>query len=121
MPTGKHESTANLAKTTYQRGENLYRQGVISRQRRDEMLAAQTSAQELSEAAYQQYARAKRGSTSQQKSTADAQVEIAKAAVSEAKALRQKLVYSLLFQVQFQKLMANLLNSLLWVYLLSAF
>ena len=81
------KAQANLAKTTYQRGENLYRQGVISRQRRDEMLAAQTSAQELSEASYQQYARAKRGSTSQQKSTADAQVEIAKAAVSEAKAL----------------------------------
>ncbi len=81
------KAQANLAKTTYQRGENLYRQGVISRQRRDEMLAAQTSAQELSEAAYQQYARAKRGSTSQQKSTADAQVEIAKAAVSEAQAL----------------------------------
>lgn len=81
------KAQANLAKTTYQRGENLYRQGVISRQRRDEMLAAQTSAQELSEASYQQYARAKRGSTSQQKSTADAQVEIAKAAVAEAKAL----------------------------------
>ncbi len=81
------KAQANLAKTTYQRGENLYRQGVISRQRRDEMLAAQTSAQELSEAAYQQYARAKRGSTSQQKSTADAQVDIAKAAVSEAQAL----------------------------------
>lgn len=81
------KAQANLAKTTYQRGENLYKQGVISRQRRDEMLAAQTSAQELSEASYQQYARAKRGSTSQQKSTADAQVEIAKAAVGEAKAL----------------------------------
>ncbi|MCP5793066.1 hypothetical protein NL312_29530, partial [Klebsiella pneumoniae] len=51
---------------------------------------AQTSAQELSEASYQQYARAKRGSTSQQKSTADAQVEIAKAAVSEAKALEEE-------------------------------
>ncbi len=84
------KAQANLAKTTYQRGENLYRQGVISRQRRDEMLAAQTSAQELSEASYQQYARAKRGSTSQQKSTADAQVEIAKAAVAEAKALEEE-------------------------------
>ncbi len=104
------KAQANLAKTTYQRGENLYRQGVISRQRRDEMFAAQTSAQELSEAAYQQYARAKRGSTSQQKSTADAQVDIAKAAVSEAQALEAETAYSLLFQVQFQKLMVNLLN-----------
>lgn len=76
-----------LAQTTYQRAENLYKEGVISRQRRDELFAAQTSAREMTEAAYQQYARAKRGSTEQQQSTADAQVDIAKAAVSEAEAL----------------------------------
>lgn len=81
------KTQADLAATTYKRGENLYQQGVISRQRRDEMLAAQTSARETSEAAYQQYARAKRGSTEQQKSTADAQVAIAQAAVKEANAL----------------------------------
>ncbi|MBC9227890.1 HlyD family secretion protein [bacterium SPL81] len=81
------KTQADLAATTYKRGENLYQQGVISRQRRDEMLAAQTSARETSEAAYQQYARAKRGSTEQQKSTADAQVAIAQAALKEANAL----------------------------------
>lgn len=77
----------NLAKATYQRGANLFAQGVISRQRRDEMYAAAQSATQMSEAAYQQYARAKRGSTAEQKSGADAQVEIAKAAVAEANAL----------------------------------
>lgn len=77
----------NLAETTYQRGAKLYQEGVISRQRRDEMHAAAQSASQLTEAAYQQYARAKRGSTSEQKTTADAQVEIAKAAVAEANAL----------------------------------
>ncbi|MEG0481629.1 MAG: efflux RND transporter periplasmic adaptor subunit [Acinetobacter sp.] len=77
----------NLAKTTFNRGQNLYQQGVISRQRRDEMQAAAISASQLTEASYQQYARAKRGSTSEQKSSADAQVEIAKAAVTEANAL----------------------------------
>ncbi|MHA3891401.1 HlyD family secretion protein [Acinetobacter sp. GXMZU3951] len=77
----------NLAETTYQRGAKLYQEGVISRQRRDEMQAAAQSASQLTEAAYQQYARAKRGSTSEQKTTADAQVEIAKAAVAEANAL----------------------------------
>ena len=41
----------------------------------------------MTEAAYQQYARAKRGSTPQQKSSADAQVQIAQAAVAEANAL----------------------------------
>jgi len=41
----------------------------------------------MTEAAYQQYARAERGSTPQQKSSADAQVQIAKAAVAEVNAL----------------------------------
>ncbi|WP_291374397.1 HlyD family secretion protein [Acinetobacter sp. UBA6720] len=77
----------NLAQTTYQRGANLYQQGVISRQRRDEMHAAAQSATKMTEAAYQQYERAQRGSTPQQKSSADAQVQIAKAAVAEANAL----------------------------------
>ena len=80
----------NLAQTTYQRGQQLYTQGVISRQRRDEMFAAAQSAKELTEASRQQYLRAKRGSTEQQKSGADAQVEIAKAAVAEANALESE-------------------------------
>ena len=84
------KTQAELAATTYKRGENLYQQGVISRQRRDEMLATQTSARETAEASYQQYARAKRGSTEQQKSTADAQVAMAQAAVKEANALDQE-------------------------------
>lgn len=84
------KTQADLAATTYKRGENLFQQGVISRQRRDEMLAAQTSAREAAEAAYQQYARAKRGSTEQQKSTADAQVAMAQAAVKEANALTEE-------------------------------
>ena len=81
------KTQADLAATTYKRGETLYQQGVISRQRRDEMLAAKTSGRETAEASYQQYARASRGSTEQQKSTADAQVAMAQAALKEANAL----------------------------------
>ncbi len=81
------KTQADLAETTYKRGETLYQQGVISRQRRDEMLAAKTSGRETAEASYQQYARANRGSTEQQKSTADAQVAMAQAALKEANAL----------------------------------
>lgn len=77
----------NLAEATYQRGAKLFQEGVISRQRRDEMQAAAISAQQMTTAAYYQYARAKRGSTPEQKSGADAQVEIARAAVKEANAL----------------------------------
>lgn len=77
----------NLAQITYQRGAHLYKEGVISKQRRDEMRAAALSASSMTESAYQQYVRAKRGSTPEQKQGADAQVEIAKAAVAEANAL----------------------------------
>ncbi|WP_217424332.1 HlyD family secretion protein [Acinetobacter sp. Marseille-Q1618] len=83
-----------LAQTTYQRGANLFREGVISRQRRDEMHAAAQSSHQMTEAAYQQYARAKRGSTTQQKSSADAQVDIAQAAVKEANALEAETILS---------------------------
>ena len=76
-----------LAKSTFQRGAKLYQEGVIAKQRRDEMQAAAISASQLSEAAYQQYLRVKRGSTVEQKSSADAQVEIARAGVDEANAL----------------------------------
>lgn len=76
-----------LAQSTYTRGENLFQQGVISRQRRDEMLTAARSSAQMTESAYQQYQRALRGSTPQQKSSADAQVKIAQAALDEANAL----------------------------------
>lgn len=79
-----------LAHTTYERGANLYKEGVISRQRRDEMYAAQQSSAQMTEAAYQQYKRAKDGSTTEQKSMADAQVEIAQAAVNEVNALESE-------------------------------
>lgn len=81
-----------LTETTHKRGANLYKEGVISRQRLDEMQAAAISAGQLTTAAYQQYVRAKRGSTVEQKSTADAQVEIAHAAVNEANALEAETV-----------------------------
>lgn len=81
------KAQAGLAKQTAIRSQTLYTEGVISRQRRDETQAASISASQLSEAAYQQYARAKRGSTPEQLSTANAQVDIARAAVAEVKAL----------------------------------
>jgi HlyD family secretion protein len=77
----------HLAVITFQRGEKLFKEGVISRQRKDEMQAAAQSAAQLTEASYQQYTRAKRGSTPEQQSGADAQVAIANAAVAEANAL----------------------------------
>lgn len=77
----------DLAQVSYQRAANLFKEGVISRQRRDELAAAAQSSAQMTEAAYQQYTRAERGSTPQQKSSADAQVQIAQAALNEANAL----------------------------------
>ena len=82
---------ANLAKVTFQRSENLFKEGVISRQRRDEAQAAKSSSAQVAEAARQQYLRAERGSTNEQLSSAQAQVKIAKAAVFEANALNQEM------------------------------
>jgi hypothetical protein len=101
------QAQAELATKTYQRGAVLYQEGVISRQRRDEMYAAQQSAKALSEATYQQYARAKRGSTPEQKSMADAQVEIAQAALAEATHLKAKPNCIHLSMELFLKLTAN--------------
>ena len=82
---------ANLAKVTFQRSENLFKEGVISRQRRDESQAAKSSSAQIAEAARQQYLRAERGSTNEQLSSAQAQVKIAEAAVFEANALNQEM------------------------------
>ena len=81
------KAQAQLANETYKRGNALFKEGVISRQRLDEMQAARTSSQEASDAALQQYTRVKKGSTPQQKQIADSQVEIAKAALNEANAM----------------------------------
>lgn len=85
------QAQANLAKVTYQRSENLFKEGVISRQRRDEAQAAKLSSAQIAEAARQQYLRAERGSTNEQLSSAQAQVKIAEAAVFEANALNQEM------------------------------
>ena len=81
------KAQAMLAAETAARGEYLYQQGVISRQRRDEMQAAKISSEQLAEAAHQQYLKDKRGRSDEVISSADAQVQIAQAAVAEAAAL----------------------------------
>lgn len=78
---------ANLASSSHKRASVLYKEGVISRQRLEELAAANLSANALAEAAKQQYLRAKRGSTSEQKTIADSHVSIAQAAVKETEAL----------------------------------
>ncbi len=99
-----------LAQTTYQRGANLYQQGVISRQRRDEMHAAAQSAAQMTEAAYQQYARAERGSTPQQKVQQMRKCKLQKQLLLKSMHLKLKPNYSHPLTVLSLKLMANPLN-----------
>ena len=49
------KTMANLAKSTYERIESLYKDGVISQQRRDEAYANYTTAKHNENVAYQQY------------------------------------------------------------------
>ena len=81
------KAQAMLAAETAARGEYLYQQGVISRQRRDEMQAAKISSEQLAEAAHQQYLKDKRGRSDEVIARADAQVQMAQAAVAEVAAL----------------------------------
>lgn len=77
---------AELSRATYQRVENLYREGVMTRQKRDEALAQQRSSSSLETAARAQYDMALAGARGQDKAAAQAQVRQAEGAVAEVRA-----------------------------------
>ena len=68
------QAAANLAAKTAQRAENLFAEGVISAQRRDEAVAARTATAAQAEAARQQYLKVAAGTRSEEKTVAAAQV-----------------------------------------------
>lgn len=76
-------AAAELARATYRRVDNLYREGVITLQKRDEALAQQRSADEAAAAARAQYDLALAGTRSQDKLAAQAQVRQAEGGVAE--------------------------------------
>jgi HlyD family secretion protein len=81
------QSVADLARVSSRRAQNLYAEGVVAAQRRDEAVAAQTSSARQAEAARQQYLKAVAGARPQNKAVAAAQVDIARAALQTANAL----------------------------------
>lgn len=81
------QSVADLARVSSRRAQNLYAEGVVAAQRRDEAVAAQTSSARQAEAARQQYLKAIAGARPQNKAVAAAQVDIARAALRTANAL----------------------------------
>ncbi len=83
-------AAAELSQKSFERADNLFRAGVISEQRRDEVLALKLSTTAQAEAARQQYLKAERGLRPEEKAVADAQVQVAKAAMTEAQSLQSE-------------------------------
>lgn len=81
-------AAAQLAEQTAHRSENLFAEGVISAQRRDEAVAARRATAAHAEAARQQYLKARAGTRPQEKAVADAQVAGAEAAIAETESLQ---------------------------------
>ncbi len=81
------DAAATLARTSAARADNLYAEGVIAAQRRDEAHAAREASMRQAESAHQQYLKALAGTRPENKDVARAQVQIASAGVATADAL----------------------------------
>ena len=79
-------AAVTITKKTYERLENLYKEGVMSEQKRDEAKAAYDAAVAAASAAKSQYEMAKQGAQSEDKQASSAMVSAAGAGVSEVEA-----------------------------------
>ncbi len=80
-------AAVSITKKTYDRMQNLYAEGVMSEQKRDEAKAAYDAAVAAAKAAESQYNLAKSGAQAEDKTSAAAMVSVAKGGVSEVEAL----------------------------------
>lgn len=85
---GSAQAAAGLAQKTYVRAANLYAQGVVAAQRRDEALAARDASARQAEAARLQYLKAASGVTPEERTIAASQVRIAAAGLAETQSLK---------------------------------
>ncbi len=85
------KAAATLAKKTFQRVENLYKDGVIATQKRDEAKANWDVAKNTEQAAYQLYQMAVEGARSETKQAAREKEKMAASAVAEVKAYAKDL------------------------------
>jgi len=79
----------NIAEKTYNRMESLFKQDVVSAQKRDEAEAAYKAAVAGENAARSQYQMAKEGAQREDKESASAMVDVAKGGIMEVEALLQ--------------------------------
>ncbi|ANQ17113.1 HlyD family secretion protein [Vibrio natriegens] len=82
----KAQAAANLMEKTYNRVNNLYRDGVIAEQKRDEALTQWQAAKYTESAAFQMYEMAKEGARSETKVAAAEKARMASGAVAEVEA-----------------------------------
>ena len=83
----KTQSDLTLAQTTYRRVLTLYKDSVVTEQRKDEVEAMYKAAQAAERAAYQQYQMAVDGAQSEDRATARSLVDAARSTVDEVSAL----------------------------------
>ncbi|MBQ2838701.1 MAG: efflux RND transporter periplasmic adaptor subunit [Muribaculaceae bacterium] len=81
------QAASEIARKTFERMESLYKQGVVSAQKRDEAQAAYTAAQAGESAALSQYNLAKSGAQQEDKTSAAAMVTVARGGVKEVEAV----------------------------------
>lgn len=81
------EAAVEIAKKTYNRLDNLYKENVVSEQKRDEAKAAYDAAVAAAGAARSQYNLAVAGAQKEDKQTAQAMVNVAKGGVREVESL----------------------------------
>lgn len=81
------QAAVGITKKTYDRLQNLYSEGVMSEQKRDEAKAAYDASVAAAAAAKSQYELAKSGAQKEDKTSALAMVDVAKGGVSEVEAL----------------------------------
>ena len=83
----KSKSHLALATITYKRIQNLYKDGVVTSQRKDEVEAIYKAALAAERAAYQQYIMARDGAQIEDKQSAKSLVDAAKGGVEEVQAV----------------------------------
>ena len=83
----KTQSALTLAQTTYRRVLTLYKDSVVTEQRKDEVEAMYKAAQAAERAAYQQYQKAVDGALSEDRAAARSLVDAARSTVDEVSAL----------------------------------
>ncbi len=81
------QAAASIAQKTYDRMENLFKEGVISEQKRDEAKAAYQASQAALKAAQSQLSLARDGAQKEDKESAAAMVTVAKGGIMEVESL----------------------------------